>query len=165
MANTKDKFKTDDFVSEMMSKYPPLKAMKEKLSFWQEDPRRKLMGSWKCYSLPYVEINIQVEHNYFLMTIFDTTVEGDIQSSYHALHKGETDRLYYIIYKGKIVEIMIEGDMDEEGEENGPTMVLDKYSFYLEEGTRSFVQGTQAMADDDSVGIEAMHYFDESEIK
>lgn len=163
MEKSKNKFKTDDFVAEMISKFPPLKAMKEKLSFWQTDPRCNLMGIWRCDALPTVEIHISVEYNYFGMTIFDTAADGDTHSSYHALLKGETDRLYYIIYKGKIVEIMIEGNLEGEGEDNGPNMLLDKYNFYLVEDTRSFVQETQAMADDDAVGIEAMGYINESE--
>lgn len=61
------------------------------------------------------------------------------------------------------MEIIIEGDLEEEGEDNGPNMILDRYSFYLEDGTRSFVQETQAMADDDTIGIEAMRYLRESE--
>ena len=163
MENSKNKFKTDDFVAEMMSKFPALKAMKEKLSFWQDDPRFNLMGTWRCDALPTVEIHITVAYNYFGVAIFDTSADGDVHSTFHALHKGETDRLYYIIYKGKIVEIIIEGDLEEEGEDNGPNMILDRYSFYLEDGTRSFVQETQAMADDDTIGIEAMRYLRESE--
>ena len=162
MENSKNKFKTDDFVAEMISKFPPLKAMKEKLSFWQDDPRCNLMGYWRCGELPAVEISISVEDNYFAV-IITVSKKGKIQSSFHALHKGETDRLYYFIYKGKIVEIMIGGDIELEGFEDGPSMYIDKYIFSLVEESRSFVQGTQAMADDDVVGIEAMRYLRESE--
>ena len=96
MENSKNKFKTDDFVAEMMSKFPALKAMKEKLSFWQDDPRFNLMGTWRCDALPTVEIHITVEYNYFGVAIFDTSADGDVHSTFHALHKGETDRLYLL---------------------------------------------------------------------
>lgn len=155
MKKSEIKFENDSFVLSMMEKHPSLKAMKEELSFWQKDPRNKLMGTWRCFALPTVELSISVEENYFLMTIFDSK-NDDVTSTSHPLHRGETDRLYHIIRQGKIVEIMIAGDMDEEGEDNGPRMYMDDYIFYQDEGTCEFVQKTQAMADEDSVGMAAM---------
>ncbi len=154
------KFKPDAFVSEMMAKHPPLKSMMEALSFWQKDSRSKLMGLWRCYDHANLELNITVQDNFFLLSISYSKKEGELEFSNHALLRGETDRLYYFIYKGKITEIMISGEMDEEGEDNGPTMYIDDHVFYHVEGTREFVQDTQAMADEDEVGIEAMKYTD-----
>ena len=59
----------DAFVAEMMAKHPELKAMKEELSFWQKDPRAKLLGEWVCEDLLSVEFKITVEDNYFLLSI------------------------------------------------------------------------------------------------
>lgn len=151
--------KVDDFVAEMMAKHPELKAMKEELSFWQKDPRANLLGDWVCEDLPSIEFKITVEDNYFLLTIF-TTKWGETEYSAHPLHKGETDRLYYFIRKGKIVEIMIQGDMDYDGDEDGIQMYIDGYCFTQVEGTCAFIQESQAMSDDDTVGIEAMKYND-----
>ena len=72
--------------------------------------------------------------------------------------RGETDRLYYFIYKGKIVEIMIAGDMDEDGDEEGAEMYIADYTFYHTEGTCEFYQKNQAMTDDDTIGMAAMKY-------
>lgn len=151
------KFEKDSFVESMVEKHPDLKAMREELSFWQRDPRKNLLGTWRSYKLPNVELSIEVEDNYFLLWIIDSS---DIENlgSFHALLKGETDRLYYFVYKGKIVEIMITGDMDEDGEENGPEMNIGEYVFDHVEGTCAFVQETQAMHDNDEIGIAAMKY-------
>ena len=154
------KFKQDAFVCEMMAKHPPLKTLMDKLSFWQADSRSKLMGSWCSADLSNVELTITVEDNFFMLAIYHHKEDGELESSYHALLRGETDRLYYFIYKGKIVEMIIAGDMDEEGEDNGPAMYIDDYIFIHEEGTREFVQSTQRMADEDEVGMEAMKYLD-----
>lgn len=151
------KFEKDSFVESMVEKHPDLQAMREELSFWLKDPRRKLMGEWFCDALPKIEIDITVEDNFFNLTIFDTK-DGEIRCTNHALLRGETDRLYYFIYKGKIVEIMIAGDMDEDGNEEGAEMYIDDYTFYHAEGTCEFYQQNQAMTDDDTIGVEAMKY-------
>lgn len=149
--------KVDAFVAEMMAKHPELKAMKDQLSFWQKDPRAKLLGEWVCEDLPSVEFKITVEDNYFLLSIC-VTKWGESDYSYYPLHQGETDRLYYFIRKGKVVEMMIQGDMDYDGEEDGPQMCIDGYCFTQVEGTCAFIQENQAMTDDDTVGIAAMEY-------
>lgn len=151
------KFEKDSFVESMVEKHPDLQAMREELSFWLKDPRCKLMGEWVCDALPKIEIDITVEDNFFHLTIFDTK-DGEIRSTHHALLRVETDRLYYFIYKGKIVEIMIAGDMDEDGDEEGAEMYIVDYTFYHTEGTCEFYQQNQAMTDDDTIGIAAMKY-------
>ena len=154
------KFKPDAFVREMMAKHPSLKSKMDSLSFWQNDPRSKLMGIWRCYTNSNLELTISVQDNFFMLNISYSRKKGKNIFTSHALLRGETDRLYYFIYKGKIVEIMVTGDMDEEGEEDGATMYIDDHVFIHVEGTRDFVQATQAMADEDEVGIESMKYTD-----
>ena len=150
-------FEKDSFVESMVEKHPDLKAMREELSSWRRDPRNKLLGTWHCHNLPSVEIDIRVEEGIFIMFISNEKY-GDVQSSQHALYKSESERIYTFIYKGRIVEIIIFGDLDEDGEDNGPEMQIDGYNFYHVEGTCEFYQQHQAMSDDDEVGIAAMKY-------
>lgn len=153
------KFEKDSFVESMVEKHSDLQAMREELSFWQRDPRKNFMGLWRCDELPKVEIDIRIEEGIFLM-FFTGSFGGINPKSLVPLHRGDNDRLYYFLTKGKVFEVIVFGDMDEDGEDNGPRMQIEGYEFYHVEGTCEFYQQNQAMSDDDSIGIEAMKYDD-----
>lgn len=152
------KFEKDSFVESMVEKHPDLQAMREELSFWLKDPRKNLMGLWRSNELPTVEIDIRIEEDVFLMFFSGSKFGGINAKGLIPLHKGDNDRLYYFLNRGKTYEVLVFGDMDEDGEDNGPEMQIEGYNFYHVEGTCEFYQRNQAMTDDDTIGMAAMKY-------
>lgn len=144
---TKNEIK--QFAEELLAKFLTKMSQEGKLSFWEADSRRKLLGEWYCKDRPSMVVDLGIRDNYFVINISEM-LESDVsvRTETHPLHNGESERLFFFIRHGKIEELVFDGDFDGEGYEEGPYLEWRDLSFYRKTGSQSFYEEVQREIDE-----------------
>lgn len=149
-----------DNLAELLSDKIANKLEQKKNRNWKDDPRAVLLGEW--YSLKSdLEFSVRYEWFGFVMYLYHASKNGDSKSKIYSIHKGESDREFYIIRNGKIVEMILEGDAvditeepDDETEE--PILEWENDRFVQDARSHKFYYDTHLMWEEDELALEAI---------
>lgn len=149
-----------DNLAELLSDRIAEKLEQKKKKNWKDDSRSVLLGEW--YSLESnLEFSVRYEWFGFVMYLSYTDDDGNPKSKIYSIHKGESDREFYFILNGKIVEMFLEGDVVDVSEEpaediDGPILELENDRFIQDPHSHKFYYDCHLMWEEDELALEAI---------
>lgn len=125
---------------------------------WKDDDRSLLIGEWYCPKNPYVEFNVRYEWFGFVMYLTHIDKKGNRHSKAYAVHQGDTYRQYYIVRKGKIIEMLLDGDVfeDPEYDDGGLYLEWEDMTFEQKPGSHKFYYDCHVMWEEDEKALSEM---------